>query len=79
MEFNVQIQETWPCNIESAFKTPMLCDVTLIHTGYGLMPRLTHVSDDANWGNQEVQNGYMPLNHGHKKVDLSQWIMFLNV
>jgi hypothetical protein len=28
----------------------MLCDVSKIHTGYGLMPRITHSTDDAGWG-----------------------------
>lgn len=38
------------CPLERAFKTPMLCDVTKIHTGYGLMPKITHCTDDAQWG-----------------------------
>lgn len=29
---------------------PMLCDVTKIHTGYGIMPRVTHCTEDENWG-----------------------------
>lgn len=28
----------------------MLCDVSKVHTGYGLMPRVTHTTDDKNWG-----------------------------
>lgn len=28
----------------------MLCDVTKVHTGFGLMPRVTHCTDDADWG-----------------------------
>lgn len=28
----------------------MLCDVTKIHTGYGLTPRVTHTTDDDDWG-----------------------------
>lgn len=28
----------------------MLCDVAKIHTGYGLMPRVTHCTEDAAWG-----------------------------
>ncbi len=28
----------------------MLCDVSKVHTGYGLMPRVTHCTDDENWG-----------------------------
>jgi len=30
----------------------MLCDVRKVHTGYGygLMPRVTHTTEDENWG-----------------------------
>ena len=28
----------------------MLCDVSKIHTGWGIMPKVTHVTDDDNWG-----------------------------
>lgn len=47
---SVQIETTFKCSLERAFKTPLLCDVTKIHTGYGIMPRVTHCTDDAQWG-----------------------------
>jgi hypothetical protein len=28
----------------------MLCDVSKIHTGYGIMPKVTHCTEDENWG-----------------------------
>lgn len=28
----------------------MLCDVAKVHTGYGIMPRVTHCIEDENWG-----------------------------
>jgi hypothetical protein len=28
----------------------MLCDVTKVHSGYGLFPRVTHCTEDENWG-----------------------------
>jgi hypothetical protein len=28
----------------------MLCDVSKIHTGFGVMPKVTHTTDDADWG-----------------------------
>ena len=28
----------------------MLCDVSKIHTGYGVMPRVMYCTDDENWG-----------------------------
>ncbi len=28
----------------------MLCDVSKVHTGFGLMPKVTHCTDDESWG-----------------------------
>jgi hypothetical protein len=28
----------------------MLCDVSKVHTGFGIMPKVTHCSEDENWG-----------------------------
>ena len=28
----------------------MLCDITKVHTGYGVMPKVTHCTDDKQWG-----------------------------
>jgi len=28
----------------------MLCDVTKVHTGYWFMPKVTHTSEDEDWG-----------------------------
>lgn len=44
------IQTTFDCSIERAFKTPMLCDVTKVHTGFLFSPKVTHTTDDKNWG-----------------------------
>ncbi len=46
----VTVTTIFPCSLERAFKTPMLCDVAKVHTGFGLMPRVTHCTDDADWG-----------------------------
>ena len=29
---------------------PMLCDVSKVHTGFGVMPKVTHCTEDENWG-----------------------------
>ena len=50
MQLSVKIYTIYRCTIERAFKTPLLCDVALVHTGYGIMPRITHCTDDALWG-----------------------------
>ena len=46
----VSIQTIFNCSLERAFKTPILCDISKIHTGYGIMPSVTHCEEDANWG-----------------------------
>ena len=46
----VKISTIFNCTLERAFKTPMLCDVSKVHTGFGIMPRVTHCTEDANWG-----------------------------
>ncbi|MBP7398477.1 MAG: hypothetical protein KA954_02750, partial [Chitinophagales bacterium] len=40
----------YECSLERAFKTPMLCDVSKVHTGFGIMPKVTHCAEDENWG-----------------------------
>ncbi|MCP4440567.1 MAG: hypothetical protein GY810_16600 [Aureispira sp.] len=46
----VTVKTIYECSLERAFKTPMLCDVSKVHTGYGLMPKVTHCTEDKNWG-----------------------------
>ena len=46
----VNVSATYECSLESAFKTPMLCDLTKIHTGMWMLPKVTHTSDDKDWG-----------------------------
>ena len=50
MRIKVKLSTNYNCTLERAFKTPLLCDVSKIHTGYGLMPKITHVTQDENWG-----------------------------
>lgn len=50
MKIKVSISTTYNCSLERAFKTPLLCDVSKVHTGYSIMPRITHSTDDRNWG-----------------------------
>lgn len=54
MVFNIKTSAIYNCSLERAFKTPMLCDVSKVHSGFGIMPRVTHCADDENWG----QPGY---------------------
>jgi len=50
MEIKVKVSSVYKCTLERAFKTPMLCDVSKVHTGYGIMPKVTHCTNDLNWG-----------------------------
>lgn len=50
MHFKTTIKTIYHCSLERAFKTPMLCDVSKVHTGFGLMPKVTHCTEDENWG-----------------------------
>ncbi len=46
----VKITSIFQCSLERAFKTPMLCDVSKVHTGFRIMPKVTHCTEDENWG-----------------------------
>ena len=50
MQTSTKVTTIFNCSLERAFKTSILCDVSKIHTGYGLMPKVTHCTDDENWG-----------------------------
>lgn len=50
MQYKTSIQGVFSCSLERAFKSPMLCDITKVHTGYGFMPKVTHCTDDDSWG-----------------------------
>ncbi len=50
MTNTVIVKTIYNCSLERAFKTPMLCDVSKIHTGFGIMPKVTHCTNDENWG-----------------------------
>lgn len=50
MKSHVKVETIYNCSLERAFKTPMLCDVAKVHTGYGVMPKVTHSTEDENWG-----------------------------
>ena len=50
MKSTIKVETIYHCSLERAFKTPMLCDVSKVHTGFGVMPKVTHCTDDENWG-----------------------------
>lgn len=50
MIFTTSASTVYHCSLERAFKTPILCDVTKVHTGMGPMPRIIGTSDEHHWG-----------------------------
>jgi hypothetical protein len=50
MVIKVTVSTHFNCSLERAFKTPMLCDLSKVHTGYIVMPKVTHCTEDENWG-----------------------------
>lgn len=50
MTTKVTVKTIYNCSLERAFKTPMLCDIAKVHTGYGVMPKVTHCTEDKDWG-----------------------------
>jgi len=50
MEFKVKVTTIYHCSLERAFKTPMLCPIAKVHTGFIVMPKVTHCTGDENWG-----------------------------
>ena len=50
MVTRTKVTTIYNCSLERAFKTPILCDVSKVHTGYGIMPKVTHCTDDEHWG-----------------------------
>lgn len=50
MKFKVKVTTSYRCSLERAFKSPMLCDITKVHTGFLFMPKVTHCTEDEDWG-----------------------------
>ncbi len=50
MKTRTEVTAIFDTTLERAFKSPMLCDITKIHTGYGLTPKVTHCTEDESWG-----------------------------
>jgi hypothetical protein len=50
MQTTAEITTVFDTTLERAFKSPMLCDITKVHSGYGITPKVTHCTDDVTWG-----------------------------
>jgi hypothetical protein len=50
VQIKTSIHSIFDCSLERAFKSPMLCDVCKVHSGFGPMPKVTHCTEDEGWG-----------------------------
>lgn len=50
MQFTVKLSTVFRCSLERAFKSPMLSDISKVHTGFVVMPRVTHCTHEEGWG-----------------------------
>lgn len=50
MILKVNVSTIYECSLKRAFKTPMLCDISKVHTGLGIIPKVIHTTDDEDWG-----------------------------
>ena len=50
MQTRVEVEETFNCNLERAFKTPILGDATRFLVGYGNVPAVEKFTEDSTWG-----------------------------
>jgi hypothetical protein len=83
----IKIATIYECSLERAFKTPMLCDITKIHTGFGLMPKVTHTTDDKDWGKPgsskkvfmakslSQKGGFASVDHIIERKENQYWII----
>jgi hypothetical protein len=49
MKTKTEITAIFDTTLERAFKTPMLCDVSKVHSGYSVTPKV-YCTEDENWG-----------------------------
>lgn len=87
MTFKVKISTIYKCSLERAFKTPMLCDLSKVHTGYGIMPSVTHTTDDEHWGKPgsskrvhvskslTQKGGFASMDHVLERIENQYWII----
>lgn len=85
MTTSVTVSTLYHCSLEQAFKSPILCDVTKVHTGFGIMPRVTHCTNDDGWGqpgsSKKVfvaksltqQGGFGSVDHVVERIENKYW------
>lgn len=64
MKTRIEVETTFNCTLERAFKTPILGDATKFLVGYGIVPAVEKFTDDATWG----KPGGQRMAHSAKNV-----------
>ena len=72
MQTKIKVTAIYNCSLERAFKTPILCDVSKVHTGFGIMPKVTHCTEDENWG----KPGFDKKVYAAKSFTQKRWLRF---
>ncbi len=87
MVTKIKVSAIYECSLERAFKTPMLCDVSKVHTGFGIMPRVTCVTDDKDWGKPgsskkiyvsksfSQKGGFASVDHVIERKENQYWVI----
>lgn len=85
MTYRVSVSTIFNCSLERAFKTPMLCDPSKVHTGFGPVPRVTHSTDDKEWGQPgsskkihvapslTQKGGFASVDHVLERIENQYW------
>lgn len=91
MESKVKVSSIYNCILERAFKTPILCDISKVHTGYGIMAIVIHYTNDRRWGQVgstkkkymlkvfDTKNGFASLNKVIERIENKYYINCSNV
>lgn len=66
MRTTTEISTVFDTTLERAFKSPMLCDITQVHSGHWVTPKVTHCTEDESWGRAG----------GSRKVHMARTPMF---
>ena len=83
----IKVSTIYKCSLERAFKVPMLCDISKIHTGFGMIPKVTHTLADQNWGKSGSSKkvymakslfqkaGFSSVDHVIERIENHYWMI----
>ncbi len=83
----ITVSTIYDCSLERAFKTAILCDLSKIHTGFGFIPKVSHTTEDEDWGkpgsSKKVhvvksliqKGGFASVDHVIERVENHYWII----